>query len=416
MKPILILFLLIIPILTFAQTRLQEERFEVLLNKGKAEFKKDFAAQDFVAAVSYLKKAVTLEPENAEAHYFLGYAYSRLNARDGKGMIHMNVRLTIQSSEEFEQVIQLTPKYTGELVVLDPYSKLTSEWGCMAMCYWNNNKIDSAVWAFNEGKRRGGFGKFYSAVNKSILNQCSKNAQLICSGDNLTMPLWYLQLVEGYRKDVTVINVDLLNTTWYPQLLHSKSHVAFDQSQAVIDTMEYVDLKEDSTVWVRNKYAYKDFYWTVEKTEKKDYLLRSDRIFLSILKANEFESDVYFTTSFDDENRLSLKNYLLPMILLDQVNVSGKEKYSFETYKTELTKALELTKNINFNSTDEVDFVNTIRHDLLIHMEEQYTLHQKTEVKQLLKILDTYLPEKKFPYASKETRNYVDHLRKRIQS
>ncbi|MBC7485671.1 MAG: tetratricopeptide repeat protein, partial [Cytophagaceae bacterium] len=77
-------------IATFAQARAQHETFESLLAKGKAEFKKEHSEQDFALAVTYLKKAVTLQPENAEAHYFLGYAYSRLNAKDGKGMIKMD--------------------------------------------------------------------------------------------------------------------------------------------------------------------------------------------------------------------------------------------------------------------------------------------------------------------------------------
>lgn len=407
-------FLFLLPVLLFgfAHVRAQDESFGTLLRKGKAEFKKDFKSQDYTAAISCLKKAVTLDPENAEAHYFLGYAYSRLNSQDGKTMVSMSLPLTIQSSEEFEQVIQLTPKYSGELVVLDPYAKLTSEWGCMAMCYWNKNKLDSAVWAFNEGRRRGGFSKFHLALSKNILNQCSKNSLLICSGDNLTMPLWYLQLVEGYRKDVAVINVDLLNTTWYPQFLRSKGHVAFDQSQAVLDTMEHIDLEKDSTVWVHNKYAYKDFYWTLKKTEIKDYLLRGDRVFLSILKANEFESDVYFTIDFDEGSRLSLGNYLLPMILLDQLNAGGKEKYGFDTYKTELVKALELVKLVNTNSSNEMSAVESIRNDVLLHLEEQHELKHKPGVKQLLKLLDNYLPESKFPYPSKETRNYVAYIRK----
>jgi tetratricopeptide (TPR) repeat protein len=401
-------FILFILLLLHNIAFAQNETFDVLLSKGKTAFKEE----DYTSAIASLKKATTLNPENAEAHYFLGYAYSRLNARDGKSMINMNLQLNVQSSAEFEQVIQLTPKYTGELVVLDPYSKLTAEWGSMAMCYWNNNKIDSAVWAFNEGRRSGGFGKFYLSINRSILSQCSKNSILLCSGDNLTIPLWYLQFVEGFRKDVTVINVDLLNTTWYPQLLRTKSHVAFEESQSVIDTIETVPLDSDSLVWVKNKYAYKDFNWTLKKTETKNYLLRGDRILLSILKANEFESDVYMTVGFGEENRLGLQHALLSMILLDLVNVNAIKPYDFNKYKVELIKVLELTKNINPNSTDEMDFVNTIRYDLLLHLEEQHGLQHKVEVKQLLKLLDSYIPEKKFPYSSKETKNYVNHIRK----
>ncbi|MDB5257673.1 MAG: hypothetical protein JWM14_2368 [Chitinophagaceae bacterium] len=405
------LFILFISITTSFAQLVKQESFETLMTRGKAEFKKEFEEQNFTEAVADFRKAVALKPENPEAHYFLGYAYSRLNAKDGSAIVDMNLDLNYRSSEELEQVIQLTPKYTGELVVLDPYSKLTAEWGSMAMCYANRDKTDSMVWAFNEGKRRGGFSDFFLNVNRKILSQCSKHAILISSGDNMTFSLWYLQTIQNYRPDVTVIDISLLNTTWYPQFIRSKSHVAFDQPQAVIDTMEYLPWK-DSSVTVRNKYAYKDFSWKVSTPVYDGYLQRSDQLFLSILKANEFESDVYFTIGFSKDDQLGLKECSLSKILVSEVNTKGEKPYAFETYLSEITKAFELTKSINMNSQDQIYFVDNLRYDLILHLEEQNELGNKKGVKQLIKLLDTYTPEDQFPYWTAEIGNYVDYLRK----
>ena len=386
----------------------QNNDFQEFLDKGKAEFKKEFDQQDYQKAVNHLEKAVALQPNDAEANYYLGYAYSRLNSKDGESIIKMNVNTTLKVSAYFEKVIQISPQYKGEIVSLDPYSKISSEWGSLATKYLYENNLDSAKWAFKKAKKLGAFSDFKLAICQKTLLKCQPNAILISSGDNLTFNLWYLQNVKNIRKDVSVVDISLLNSIWYPHYLKDNKIVDFNLTNSELDSIEYCN-------WTDSLIRIKNFSWVVSPTYHDAYLLRGDRLFLSLLQNNEFNKPIYFTIGFAEDMRLNLKEYTSSLIVSDQLTLNSKIIYPFKAYLKDINNIFKIAKKLNMNSTDERRILENFRYNALFKINDLIKEEQYEKAKVLMQALEKNLKAEKFPYLYNETPIYVQLLKNKLE-
>ncbi len=395
----------------------QQPGFQLLLDSGKSEFKRQQSQQSptYTKAYELLDQAVQLQPNNTEARYFLGYVIDRLNMDDGNKMHVVSKEQTIKASEQFEIINKLEPKYSGEIVVLDPYAKLTAIWGSLALSYFHKNKTDSATWAFTEGRKRGGFTDAFLEYNKQLMMSCQKNSILLTYGDNTTFPILYLQNIKGFRKDIIVIDVNLLHAQWYPKYLKTNGIVSMDYSDTELDSVNYTEWEATEIQIINDKNKSQIFRWMLKPTYFQDYLLRGDRILLDIFKQNLYKRDFYFSTIYTDSTfNLFLDDYLkkdgiVSRVLLEKTNKEQTTMPVSENLKMYSLGAID-EKQLQ-NSKDAVWNYNIFRWTYLTHINNLYNKGSGNEAAELFREMERRFPLHKLPFNSEELKQSYEQLK-----
>ncbi|PQA59088.1 glycosyltransferase family 117 protein [Siphonobacter curvatus] len=208
----------------------------------------------------------------------------------------------------------------------------------------------------------------YTAVDfaRNLLSSCAPNAILFTGGDNDTFPLWYVQEVEGFRKDVRVCCLSLLGTEWYIQQMKEPAdgseplpislamdnfrtgindQIIFSENPNVkegIDLTEYLKLVRENNPAIQAEtslgtinvlpsrvFSLKLDRDTIQKSgvvaKGMEPLFTEDRmtwdfgtndiikdrlIQLDIIAQNQFKRPVYFASTLSSANYLGLKEFM----------------------------------------------------------------------------------------------------------
>lgn len=156
------------------------------------------------------------------------------------------------------------------------------------------------------------------SIAKNYLNSCPLNAFLFTYGDNDTYPLLYAQEQLGFRKDVKVINLGLLNNVAYMDML-KREGIAFKTNLSIFDDDarsffqvnnqgfevsidELIELaSDDKNVQDNNgttvHTVYGDYYSVADLFSfraDKSYMTRSDLLLYDIINTNFWDRPICF--------------------------------------------------------------------------------------------------------------------------
>jgi tetratricopeptide (TPR) repeat protein len=392
--------------------------------KERAE--QSFQEGEYGKAIEYLKEAESRDPQNQEIQYYLGQTYRLMMFDDGSTINMVDPALAPQASAHFRKAIEISPRYEGRKFIVDPYTKIQSVWGSLAVTYLYHGQADSAVWAFRKGQAEGAFYPAIMEYNKNMMASCEPNAIIFTNGDNDTYPMWYLQLVEGYRKDITVVNLSLLNVSWYEKQLKNgypfgDNNIAFTLTDEELDTLRHRFWNEQTvTLPVSNDPRNPDgkMEWVLKPTASEKVIRVQDILLIDILDANAWKRPVYFAITVSPVNKIGLEEYL----------VLEGTVFELKTHKED--KSLERLRE----NCSQVYTYDGIYDDHLQYIDElkwlffnyraayaqlakmYYDAGQIDEAQKTLQEMEAKLPEDALPYPTDQIKEEMEKLYQEISS
>lgn len=261
----------------------------------------------------------------------------------------------------------------------------------------------------------------------NLLQSCSPNSVLFTCGDNDTFPLWYLQDVEGIRRDIRIANLSLLNTEWYIKQLkndtpYGSMKVPISYSDAQIDKLMPVQWQDqfveipvtkqeagqmgvtDSTVLAAGKIRW-HLAPTINNGNVKAIRVQ-DMMIKDIILANKWQRPIYFAATCQEDSKIGLEDYLKLEGLAYRLVPQKSE--TIENVSTDIAWKNMFAENITPNKSYQPGFLIRSFSDPSVFLDENQIRTTYTYRSSYMSLANYYLQKEKNPQMCLNTLNELN--------
>ncbi|MCP4728052.1 MAG: DUF2723 domain-containing protein, partial [bacterium] len=291
------------------------------------------------------------------------------------------------------------------------------------------NPVNQFQHNFEDHDRRGNYLAWDYSYN--LLTNCEPNAILFTNGDNDTFPLWYLQEVEGIRKDVRVVCLSLLNTNWFIyQLKHYEPKVNINLTDEQIWNIKPQAWNRNTVVQVpvhpviiQRHYAEYGkpvpenadsvMNFTVPHTMtvgQQTGLQVKDMMVLHIFSANMGQRPIYFALTVANSNMIGIRQYLRQDGIVWKITpVKNPELHEKLLYETVMEK-------FQYRGLKDKDvFVNYGSTKLMVNYRNPFDrlanhYQSKGQRQKVLEVLNKHIEEVPFFRMNDHNNPYVEQM------
>ncbi|MFO7891308.1 MAG: DUF2723 domain-containing protein [bacterium] len=277
----------------------------------------------------------------------------------------------------------------------------------------------------------------------NLLQSCGDDAIIFTNGDNDTFPLWYLQEVEGIRRDIKVVNLSLLNTPWYiEQLRDQEPRIPLNMSDQQIENISYVGWEtKQFSISINNKVRKEELKKLQEQNENislsdvpkqmvftlsptfpqsQPQVLRiQDIMVLRILEMVNWRRPVYFAVTVARQNLLGLERFLrMDGLAYKVVPFFRRSKIKPEILSRNLLDKFQF-RNLNnpevYYNDDTINLLQNYRSAFIQLAYAYVSDDKKDKAIETLETMSRVIPAKVIPYTHKALALRAADLYRRVE-